>query len=233
MNNSLSEKLKQYRKKSVLSQFDLETAINASPGSISRIESGFVNPTKETIIAIAKTLNLKTEEIALLFGIDLDNESLEEVLSSLKSIGNLNDMIFTVTNKLIFKIGYLASMMWLIKDKKIYAAGLTNSNISKAVHNILDQDFSEVTLSFEHKQNLTVQAMLEKEIKITNYTREYIMPAVTADQANKVQEATGDKSNCIVPMISNDKVIGAMVYVKKIEDDFSSDKEMLKGITNY
>ncbi|MCA9381201.1 helix-turn-helix domain-containing protein [Candidatus Dojkabacteria bacterium] len=199
----------------------------------SRIENGLVNPTKETIIAIAKALNLKTEEIASLFGIELDKESLEEVLSNLKNIESLEDLIFAVTNKLIFKIGYLASMMWLIRDKKIFAAGITNSNISKAVHDIIDKDFSEVALDFDNNDNLTVQAILEKTTKVTNLTSDYTVPSVTQEQADLVQEETGDKSNCIVPMISNGKVMGAMVYVKKIEDDFSSDKEMLQGITNY
>ena len=124
-------------------------------------------------------------------------------------------------------------MMWLIRDKKIFAAGITNSNISKAVHDIIDKDFSEVALDFDNNDNLTVQAILEKTTKVTNLTSDYTVPSVTQEQADLVQEETGDKSNCIVPMISNGKVMGAMVYVKKIEDDFSSDKEMLQGITNY
>lgn len=53
---------------------DLELKIEASPGSICRIEYGKVNPTKETLFAIAKALELSETETAYLFGI------IEEVL---------------------------------------------------------------------------------------------------------------------------------------------------------
>lgn len=46
--NSFSKKLKLFRKSLNISQFSLEIMIGAASGSISRIESGHTNPTKET-----------------------------------------------------------------------------------------------------------------------------------------------------------------------------------------
>lgn len=55
-----------------MSQLALEVAINLSPGTISRIENGIINPNKETILKIAKALNLNGVETASLFGIQIE-----------------------------------------------------------------------------------------------------------------------------------------------------------------
>jgi transcriptional regulator with XRE-family HTH domain len=51
-----------------MSQLELEAAIDSSAGAISRIENNQVNPTKETILNIAKILNLNNIEIDYLIG---------------------------------------------------------------------------------------------------------------------------------------------------------------------
>ncbi|MBN1331697.1 helix-turn-helix transcriptional regulator [Candidatus Dojkabacteria bacterium] len=65
---TLGEKLKYFRKRSGLSQLELETEINASAGMISRIEKGFINPTKETIQKIIAVIKLSGLEISYLIG---------------------------------------------------------------------------------------------------------------------------------------------------------------------
>ncbi|MDQ6985419.1 MAG: helix-turn-helix transcriptional regulator [Candidatus Dojkabacteria bacterium] len=55
---TLGEKIKNFRKRAGLSQLDLEMRIDGSPGMISRIENGKVNPTKETISSISKIAKL-------------------------------------------------------------------------------------------------------------------------------------------------------------------------------
>jgi len=71
MYNDVGKKIKFFRLRAGLSQLDLELAIHAAQGSISRIESGRVNPTKETIWSIATHMDLSREDTASLFGLDL------------------------------------------------------------------------------------------------------------------------------------------------------------------
>lgn len=68
---SLGEKIRNYRKRTGYSQLQLETEINAANGSISRIEGGKVNPTKETLASIANALKLSPEERLSLYSLDL------------------------------------------------------------------------------------------------------------------------------------------------------------------
>lgn len=66
-------KIRTLRKRAGITQLELELRIDAAFGSISRIENGITNPTKETLFAIAKALGLGPFETADLFGINLLN----------------------------------------------------------------------------------------------------------------------------------------------------------------
>ena len=66
---TLGDKVKAYRKRACLSQLQLELMTDLSEGSICRIESNSINPTKETILRLSKALKLSREEIIDLFGI--------------------------------------------------------------------------------------------------------------------------------------------------------------------
>ncbi|MBN1617816.1 helix-turn-helix transcriptional regulator [Candidatus Dojkabacteria bacterium] len=68
---NLGQIIRALRKQRNISQFNLEMDINASFGSLSRIESGQVNPTKETLNKIAHALNLSNSQKFLLWGLDL------------------------------------------------------------------------------------------------------------------------------------------------------------------
>lgn len=68
---TLGQKIKFFRSRANMSQLDLECELLSSNGTISRIESGRVNPTKETILAISEALHLNMLEIAYLFDIDV------------------------------------------------------------------------------------------------------------------------------------------------------------------
>ncbi len=72
---NLGQRIKYFRKRSKLSQMELELRINAAFGSVSRMENGITNPTKETLFSIAEALGLSAIETATLFGINISEES--------------------------------------------------------------------------------------------------------------------------------------------------------------
>ena len=74
----LGRKLKSFRLRANLSQLDLEIRLGKSVGSLSRIENGSVNPSKETILLIARELNLTPSETASLFDININSQAKEE-----------------------------------------------------------------------------------------------------------------------------------------------------------
>jgi len=77
--SSIGSKVKYFRIRGGLSQLDLELATSAAQGSISRIESDKVNPTKETLEKIAAVLDLSSFELDYLWGTIDDPITKEEV----------------------------------------------------------------------------------------------------------------------------------------------------------
>jgi transcriptional regulator with XRE-family HTH domain len=76
---SLGEKLKNFRKLKDVSQSELEIGIDAAGGSISRMEKGYTNPTKETLLKIAEFLKLSTIELEYLNGLYSQAATEEEI----------------------------------------------------------------------------------------------------------------------------------------------------------
>jgi len=74
-------KIREYRIRAHISQLQLELAINASTGSISRIENGQINPTKETLLKIADVLYLNFLEKADLLGLQITEEELLNLIT--------------------------------------------------------------------------------------------------------------------------------------------------------
>ena len=80
---TLGEKIRMFRKRAGISQSNLELEIDASFGSLSRIENDQTNPTKETLMKIAKVLNLREDEISYLFQIrdpEISEEDIENII---------------------------------------------------------------------------------------------------------------------------------------------------------
>ena len=92
---TLGRRIKYFRKRAGLSQMDLELAMNASAGMISRIESGKVNPSKETIRNIAAIFELNSRELDYLAGTISSPATEEEIQKAIKKVEeyfNRNDV---------------------------------------------------------------------------------------------------------------------------------------------
>lgn len=75
----LGKRLKFFRERAHISQFDLENKIEGANGMISRIENGKVNPCKETVLGIAEVLGLNNCELDYLIGITASPATEKEI----------------------------------------------------------------------------------------------------------------------------------------------------------
>ncbi|KKP70341.1 hypothetical protein A2X44_01355 [candidate division CPR3 bacterium GWF2_35_18] len=75
----IGEKVQKFRISKGLTQQQLELEIGASNGHISKVESGQINPTKETLLKITKVLDLTDKQAMYLIGIQQDRVNSEEV----------------------------------------------------------------------------------------------------------------------------------------------------------
>ncbi len=177
---SIGQKIRKFRKRSKLSQLDLEIEINASPGSISRIESGDTNPTKETIHKISEVLKLSPEELAVLFGIELSKniseiENHEAIMANYKKNINpyafilemdLNNTLESILDELD-KMGFIYTAIYLKQqDNELYQlkkARVSENSLSFA-NEILDKEIYELEYTIADK-TLVTHAILTGQIQ--------------------------------------------------------------------
>jgi len=146
---------------------------------------------------------------------------------------DLQKVLDLSVNDLIFSMGYLASCVFLVDIKKEYIslAALTNSNISSRVQQFLQKPLSALRLSIEHdRKNLLVKCINENAVLTTLLSRDYLVPAVLSEEADMLQKLTGDKNHLIVPLSNDNSSFGAMVYIKKVDKQFSDDEIKLNTI---
>ena len=104
--NHLGHRLKNFREARGFTQQMLELAIDAAFGHISRIESGKINPTKETLLRIADVLKLNSKEIALLLNFQTQKVTPREIMAA---VNYLSPYFSKAQNP-----AYLADDMWFM-----------------------------------------------------------------------------------------------------------------------
>lgn len=80
--------LKFFREHQKKSQLEIESTVGISSGSLSRIENGSVNPTKETIQKIAVALNLNDWEMKYVLGKYNQKASIGEIAKAKEDLGH-------------------------------------------------------------------------------------------------------------------------------------------------
>lgn len=79
MSSDLGERIRFFRKRSGLSQLELEMQSDSASGSISRMETSVINPTKESLKKIAEVLKLNAREISYLIGVTAEPATEKEI----------------------------------------------------------------------------------------------------------------------------------------------------------
>jgi transcriptional regulator with XRE-family HTH domain len=137
---TIGEKIKYFRKTNGLSQLELELELKTSPGRISRIESGKVKATRETILKIAKVLQLNDYQLDYLDGPNskpLSDEEISKVVDEIKDY-------FTKTNY----FAYLSDDRWKIHALSISFIQLLGLNEDQ-LNNMRGKTIIEVMLNPE------------------------------------------------------------------------------------
>ncbi len=170
---TIGQKVRSLRKNAYLSQLKLEAAIDAAPGSISRIENGKVNPSKETLHAIAQALKLSTRQKVELFDIttqlptEVEIEKAKEECSSYLQNDNryaylLDEWgnIFAASPKMLSAINITPS-----QAEKIWGKNLLELLLSPDlfVRNAIDPDYFEKVITMEIKRAVVEMQMEELE----------------------------------------------------------------------
>lgn len=231
----IGQKIRNFRRRENLSQSEMENKAEMSPGSLSRIENGEVNPTKETLLKIIDVLNLTTIEASALFGLELtDISNILKLSKDLLSTQDLNEVMQKAVNSIVYELNLLSAFMTLRKDNKLFATTTTNKWFDGAVLKIIGAPLNTLSVDLNKDlDNLCVKAFLNKKHYISNNLEEITVPAVPPRIAQLLTKVTGFKSAIVLPIMYKDKSLGTLMVGKNFIDDYLSEIPILEAFTEY
>lgn len=235
----LGQKIRNFRLRAGKSQMDLELEIGASAGSISRIENGEVNPTKETLLKISNALQLNTVEIASIQNLELlSPEEVMQAISLFTRPLNLKEIIKNSVD-VLFELypEYNGGVLLLLDDENeniLRARGVSEMPLIEKVYELLgggvDKYFFDLA---KDKESLITKTFFTGEFLISNVLNHYSKGSMSDFYANSVSKLLGFKIGITLPLDIDGKRIGVMLFTKKSGDTFTSyEQNILRLLSN-
>jgi transcriptional regulator with XRE-family HTH domain len=235
MDNTVGEKIKKFRKRAGVSQFELELRINASPGSISRIESGQINPTKETLLKVVEALGLVSLEVASIFNIEpIKIENILKISKELYDSNNLDEILQKAVNDIVFELKLFSAFICIVKGEDLYAQTFTKSWYFDMAEKMLGKPYNQHFIPLDLvTDNLCVKSFKTKEIYFSDTLSDFVVPGASLTFSNALQRIVGWKCGISVPIVHNGKSIGVVCFGKAYIDDFKYEIPILKAFCEY
>lgn len=233
LKNDIGRKIKMFRTRVKMTQLDLENQLNLSTGSLTKIESGKVTPSRETLLRIIEQLNLNAGESFLLLG--LPSSKLTEIIDLISEINLLKtelEIAQRAVNEIPKKLGLLGASLNIVQGDKIQTIAITQSWYSDLVVQTLP--FSPVSFNVslnKDKHNLLVQSVLENKRIYGEQLAPFTAPFMPVKLSNLIQRVVGVRSLLSVPMIIDSKPIGVVLYVKNQKMGFEEEIPLLESLT--
>jgi len=231
---TLGQIIKVFRNHIGISQLDLELKINAAAGSISRMETNKINPTKETLTKISKALDLTNYEMGMLYQYpDITTESLNILQTDLDSTININinKLKQFLTSELLTHINKSHNHVTSFFLK----ASHYTRKIQLQLHSISNSPFKirmqgkYTHMSFilsDSKNNLLAHAIQTKQCMFHPNIAKFLIPPFTLSSITLIQKLFNINSILAIPLfIDNDIFLGITIIALKTSLKKLSDLE--------
>ncbi|MFQ5493149.1 MAG: helix-turn-helix domain-containing protein [Candidatus Dojkabacteria bacterium] len=240
----IGDKIRKFRTRAGMSQLDLELEIGTSSGSISRIESGATNPTKETILKIASVFGLSAVETASLFDIDLDINK-DTVSDYMKNIirreliteRTLKHFIAEKLNEVEQKMDYIGSSLSLVDTKQdIIQLKFFSDNWVAFLANIVvprSKLYAELSLSEVETMTKTKIAVLKNRTILGKKLSEFASPPLYVWQAKAVQFLWRMKMIIALPIPRTSGDILGAINIASANVISPEEVDTLRSFANY
>ncbi len=228
---TIGEKIKQFRKRAGMSQLELESLSGASTGSISRIETNQINPTKETILSISKALQLISEETASLFGLDfISSLTIIDIVNKVNEHLDIEKIMQVAVNEIGVKLNYRNVSIFLIIGENLYGRYMNENENSTNSIRLIGKPFNELFVPLKASTSLFVRCVKEKKVFQSNRLNDFGMNAVEESTGDYIQKATKINYSIAVPLVTNDECIGCIFFAKEEALSYNEELPLIEGL---
>ena len=154
---------------------------------------------------------------------------------------DFDEVVNNVVNALLFDIGFLKSgykiiVLTLFDEEKqcLKRVALSQTQEAQKALEASAVPFSDIEIPLSAHNNLLVKAFTTNTFQITQSWPDIFTPALTIDEANANQLASGIKTSMIYPVFVKEKPIGVLIFsmVKEPKEVTDEEKELIRGFTD-
>jgi transcriptional regulator with XRE-family HTH domain len=239
---TVGQKIRNFRKRAGLSQLDLEVEIGAATGSVSRLENGEVNPSKETLIKIIESLDLNLYDAADLFEINIHQDPVEKIIaevSALISGKHTRQEIYDLTTQKLVKllnVDYCGFLLWDDKDKSLR---LLSVDIPTAIYGFVEKFIGRKILGLimpstkaGYEENHYVKSVLENKILETDDFYNHVKPIITPKLSQLVAKYLDFAHGIVLPLSHNGRMLGCIGLMWKKQSVTVGEHKILQAFAN-
>jgi transcriptional regulator with XRE-family HTH domain len=234
-NINIGDTIKQFRKRKGLSQLDLEMKIDSAQGTISRIENGQVNPSKETLLRIIEALDLRGYDAATLFGINInDFVHIIDISKKLNDTLDLDDVLQKAVNDICYELDLIGSSLLLVEGNKLYSKTVTQSGLVKLGLKIIGKPLKTLSASLvKDTNNLLIKSVNNRQFYIGYKMTDFLIPQVSVRICHLLEKISGFKVGVVFPLIISGNVLGCIFFGTNKSLDINRELPVLKAFTDH
>lgn len=174
---------------------------------------------------------------------NLELQSRNRFLENLQRITNLvtrtldfKSVTRDIVNSISDELGYVGGILLLVDKKKdrIFVEAYSESQLAKKAIKLLPKPIKEYDNTLSKSTTLSSKVVRTGEIQTSNIFSEFISPPVPRQVANLIQKLMGIKTTVGVPIYSEDRVVGVIIFLIDKEEAKISDMDfsMMNALAN-
>jgi transcriptional regulator with XRE-family HTH domain len=232
----LGERLKSFRKRANLSQLELELRIGAASGSLSKIERGETNPTKETLIKIIEVLDIKPKDAARLFDINVEQDIANLVSAShnLNSL-DLNQVTNGFVNGIVKELNFIGGLIWLKEGDFLKSTPFTDAWYTKLLLKLVPKLMTSISVPLaepEYKDNYLARATLDGRVYFSEDFADFTQPMFPRKISDTIEQIMRIRATVAIPItIEGNKCIGVATAASENAVELKDKVPILEAFT--
>lgn len=193
----------------------------------------------EEVRAFSEGLKVKVDEATHeLRDRNVSLQTLQNITKEITRTLDFNKVVQNIANAVATELGFLGAILVFLDDdgKTLRARAVTETPLTKKAIQLLPKPFHEYTTQFDpnHAYNLGAEVIRSGEIQYSDSMAAVISPPVPKLLVATMQKLMGIRTMILVPIVSEEKVIGVIeVGAKRKREQISaSEIETLKSMAD-
>ena len=163
-------------------------------------------------------------------------ENLQRITNLVTRTLNFKSVMRDIVNSISDELGYVGGILLLVDKKKdkIFVEAYSESQLAKKAVKLLPKPIKEYEDILSKSATLSSKVVKTGEIQTSKVFSEFISPPVPRQVANLIQKLMGIVTTVGVPIYSEDRVVGVIVFLIDKEEAKISDMDfsMMNALAN-